>query len=264
MIRSVLGGMVLLAAGAVLLGSRPGERPDGLPDPQTTLGIDPVRVAIDPGHGGRDPGAEREGVREADLMLLLARDLAAAIDAAPGLTSLLLRSEDRFLRLEDRTGSARDGNADLFLSLHADSLKTDAASGASVYVLSATASDAATRLMVERHDRADIVPGADLAGEDDTLVETILDLARSRTDPRSEALQAALIDGMEAAGVPLNSNPAREAMLAVLMGPDLPSVLIETGFLSNPADLARLRSEQGRAELVEGIVAGLLAYLERR
>lgn len=216
-----------------------------------------LRVAIDPGHGGIDPGATRDGVREADLMLALARDLAAAIARTDGLEAVLTREADVFVPLQTRMSRARAAGADVFVSLHADALAMGHAAGASVYRLNAEGQGAASARMAERHGRGDLLAGLDLSGQDDTVAKILLDLARAQTGPQSARLQSALIAGFARAGARLNSRPAREGRLAVLMSSDFPSVLIEAGFLSNDADRAALQNAEGRAPLVAGIVLGL-------
>lgn len=214
-------------------------------------------VAIDPGHGGLDPGAEYGGVRESDLMLSLAQDLGAAIARTDGMRAVLTRSNDMFVPLQARLTIARAAGAEVFVSLHADALEYGQAAGASVYLLDPDTHDDATRRMAERHGRDDLVAGLDLDNQDDTIAKLLLEMARRKTSPQSARLQQSLIAGMAKTNARLNTRPARAAELAVLMAADFPSVLIEVGFLTNDADRAALQTAQGRAPIVAGIILGL-------
>ncbi len=216
-------------------------------------------VAIDPGHGGIDPGAERDGSGEARLMLALGLEVAEAV-ARAGMVPVLTRTEDVFVPLQDRMSLARAGGADVLLSLHADALEGDQASGASVYTLTEEAVDAASERVVERHGAGDLIAGLDLSGQDDTVATALLDLARLETAPRSERLAAVLAEALRASGAAVNGRPLRRAQFAVLAAADFPSVLLEAGFLSDEGDHARLSSPEGRAPIVAGIVAALLAW----
>lgn len=215
-------------------------------------------VAIDAGHGGIDPGAQRDGLREADLMLLLAAEITDTLNRIDGMQAVLTRSRDEFVPLNERMTIARAAGADVFVSLHADALEGDSVTtGASVYTLSQEAQDEASQRMAERHDRADLLAGLDLTGHDDTVATILMDLARLDTAPRSIALADEIVQGLRDTGARLNNNPRRSAMLAVLNAPDFPSVLIEVGFLSNQADREALRSPEGRARVAAGIVLAL-------
>jgi N-acetylmuramoyl-L-alanine amidase len=220
----------------------------------------PLVVVIDPGHGGIDPGAERGGMVEAQLMLLLARELEEALIRAGDMRVVSTRTADVFVPLAERMTIARAAGADVFLSLHADALELDAATGASVYTLSAQALDQASRRMAERHNRGDLLAGLDLSGQDDTVATILMDLARLETGPQSQRLADAVVAGLRGSGARVNSRPRREGPLAVLNAADFPSVLVEVGFLSSAADRERLGSAEGRAMIVAGIVAGLQAW----
>lgn len=228
------------------------------PTPAADDGI--LVVAVDPGHGGIDPGADREGLREAEVMLQLGLELAEAIDRTGGMHAVLTRRADVFVPLEERMTIARAAGADVLISLHADALEEGGAQGASVYTLSREAQDRASERMAERHDRGDLLAGLDLSGHDDQVATALMDLARLETAPRSLSLAAALVAGLERAGARMNSKPRREAMLAVLNAADFPSVLLETGFLSNGADRETLTTQAGRSQIVAGIVRGLQAW----
>ncbi len=218
-------------------------------------------VAIDPGHGGIDPGAEREGVVEAELMLAIGLELAEAVNRTGTMRAVLTREADVFVPLAERMTIARAAGAEVFLSLHADALEEfDAATGASIYTLSREAADSASLRMAERHGRDDLLTGLDLSGQDDTVATALMDLAWQDTRWSTDRLAEKLVAAMTEAGAAMNSRPRREGPLAVLNAPDFPSVLIEAGFLSSERDRARLTDPETRAPLVEGIVAGLAAW----
>ncbi len=214
-------------------------------------------VVLDPGHGGIDPGAEREGVNEADLMLVFAQEIAAELDAVPGVTVVLTRDADVFVPLFTRMSIARAVRADLFISLHADALEEDEARGASVYTLSQMGEDRAARQMVERHERGDLLAGVDLGAQTDRVATVLMDLARAKTGPVGERFADALAAAMRAEGVNLNSRPRRQGGFAVLSAADFPSVLLEAGFLSNARDRAVLATAAGRAPIVRAIAAAV-------
>ncbi len=219
----------------------------------------PVVVALDPGHGGIDPGAERDGVAEADLMLGFASELREVLIRA-GFEVVLTRDADVFVPLEMRQSLARAGGADVFLSLHADALAEGRASGATIYTLAQTASDIASEKLAERHDRADLLAGVDLSDQDDVVAGVLMDLARLETAPRSDRLADALVDGLKRNIGRLHKRPRLEAAFSVLKAADIPSVLIELGFLSSERDLANLVSPEWRAKAALGIRDALLAW----
>ncbi|MGB3246375.1 MAG: N-acetylmuramoyl-L-alanine amidase [Sulfitobacter sp.] len=216
-------------------------------------------VMIDPGHGGVDPGAERDDVTEKELMLSLGRALAESLRRA-GVTALLTRDDDVFVALETRVALAHRAGADVFLSLHADALSQGGAKGATVYTLSDEASDSATAHLAARHNRSDIIAGVDLTGSDDQVASVLLDLARQETEPRSAALAKSLVAGMTQAGGPMNRRPSRFAGFSVLKSADIPSVLIEVGFLSSKRDLANLRDPVWRAVMVDAMATAILGW----
>ncbi|SEF60110.1 N-acetylmuramoyl-L-alanine amidase [Jhaorihella thermophila] len=222
----------------------------------------PLRVVIDPGHGGIDPGAERGAIAEKALTLAFARQLREELLRDDRFEVVLTRDADYFVSLERRVEIAHQAGADVFLSIHADSLSEGLAHGATVHVLAHEASDAASARLAERHDRDDLLAGADLSGADDRVTDVLLDLARQETQPRTEALARALIDGMTQVGGPINRKPLRWAAFSVLKAADIPSVLIEIGFMSSPRDLKNLQDAEWRARLARGIRNGLIAWRE--
>lgn len=214
-------------------------------------------VMLDPGHGGIDPGAERDGHHEADLVLTFARELAEALTRAGGFAPVLTREADAFVSLEARIRLAHAAGADVFLSLHADALEGGGASGAAIYTLSDAASDAASAALAERHNRDDLVAGIDLTDHDDQIAGVLMDLARRQTEPRTGALAKALVAALTADGVRLHRRPVQQAAFSVLKAPDIPSVLIELGFLSNRRDLENLLDPDWRGRAARAITAAL-------
>ncbi|MEM6385811.1 MAG: N-acetylmuramoyl-L-alanine amidase [Pseudomonadota bacterium] len=220
-------------------------------------------IAIDPGHGGRDPGAEFAGIREADLVLEFAHRLRDTLLASGKFDVVLTRSDDSFLSLDERLTRAREAGADVLLSLHADALAdADAASGIVLYRLAESAHAAANLRLLERHSPDDQITGMDFSqtGEDVTL--TLLDLARQRTVPRTKSLSAALLSALKGKGLVVNSRPERTENFAVLKAADMPSLLIELGFLSTEADLKRMTSKKWQRVAAGGIRNGLILWTE--
>lgn len=231
--------------------------------PSTSGDPDAFTVVIDPGHGGVDPGAERGGVVEADLMLVMARELRDALRRATDFEVYLTREEDAFVSLPARAGLARQLRADAFVSLHADALEEGYAEGATIYTLAETATDAASALLAERHNRADIIAGVNLDGQDDEIARILLELARAETTPRSERLAVAFERALARGGARLNTNPRRAADFAVLRSADVPSVLVEVGFLSSEKDRIELQSPEKRGRIIQGLVEGLSRWAEQ-
>ncbi len=220
-----------------------------------------IRVMLDPGHGGVDPGAERGDVREKDLMLTFARELEEALLRAGGFDVSLTRTGDYFVSLERRIAMAHEVQADVFISLHADSLADGGAHGATVYTLSQEASDVASAKLAERHDRDELLSGVDLSTADDQVTAILLDLARQETTPRTGILAKSLVVGMGNQGGPMNRRPLRQAAFSVLKAADIPSVLIEIGFLSSPRDLENLQDPEWRRRMADGIRDGVQLWL---
>ncbi|UWQ82165.1 N-acetylmuramoyl-L-alanine amidase [Leisingera caerulea] len=220
----------------------------------------PLLVMLDPGHGGIDPGAETEVVVEKHLMLQFARELGEALLRSGQFTVMMTRDDDYFVSLERRIAMAHQAGADVFISLHADTISEGRAHGSTVYTLSKEASDAASAKLAERHLRGDLLSGTDLSQADDRVTSVMLDLARQETQPRSDALAAALIDGLRAQGKPINNRPLRSAGFSVLKSADIPSVLVEIGFLSSKRDLKNLVDADWRAKAARGILNGLITW----
>jgi N-acetylmuramoyl-L-alanine amidase len=223
-------------------------------------GEDPLVVVLDPGHGGIDPGAEADGVAEKDLVLRFARELKDVLLRAGGLEVILTRRDDSFVSLERRVAIAHQVQADIFMSLHADALSEGQAHGATVYTLSESASDEASRALAERHNRADMLAGVDLRGSDDVVADVLMDLARMETQPRAERLAEAVRLNLAEHDLALNSRPMRHAGFSVLKSPDIPSVLVELGFLSSVRDRENLRDDAWRARMAVALRDALAAW----
>ena len=176
---------------------------------------------------------------------------------------VLTRADDYFVSLERRIALAHRAAADVFISLHADALSEGQAHGATIYVLSNEASDVASRKLAERHDRDDLIAGVDLSGSDDQIADVLLDMARQETQPRTEALAQTLANGMAQQGGPMNRRPVRRASFSVLKAADIPSVLVELGFLSSPRDLKNLKNPEWRSTMARGIRQGLQAWRQQ-
>ncbi|MDT8327092.1 MAG: N-acetylmuramoyl-L-alanine amidase [Roseovarius sp.] len=263
--------VVLGAADAEAFAARAGT-PDlpgwDLPDPDGALvaparrvpGEGPLFVVLDPGHGGIDPGAQVGEVTEKDLMLQFALELKEVLLRDGRFDVVLTRDADEFVPLERRVALAHQGRADVFVSLHADALSGARAHGASVYTLSDSASDEASAALAERHNRADILAGIDLSGKDDVVADILIDLARQETQPRAERLAKAVLATLKAQELPLLSRPQRHAGFSVLKAPDIPSVLLELGFLSSPRDLENLSDPVWRARMAGALRDAMLVW----
>ncbi|NJM82443.1 MAG: N-acetylmuramoyl-L-alanine amidase [Tabrizicola sp.] len=234
--------------------------PSQMPEP-AVRGNGQIVVVLDPGHGGIDPGAERGDLTEAGLMLTFARELKEHLLRDGRFSVVMTREEDVFVPLEARVSIARAAEADVFLSLHADALAEGEAQGATVYTLSAEASDEAAAALAERHDRDDLLAGVDLSGQDDLVAEILMDMARTETDPRTRRLAEAVMATIKAAELRIHRNPVQSAGFSVLKSPDIPSVLLEVGFLSSSRDLKRLNDPEWRARMAEAIRLGLIEWV---
>ncbi|MCB6177176.1 N-acetylmuramoyl-L-alanine amidase [Rhodobacter sp. Har01] len=230
--------------------------------PPVARGEGPVVVVLDPGHGGIDPGAERDGEKEAELMLTFARELKDLLSRDGRFRVVMTRDDDVFVPLETRISIARAAGAQIFISLHADALAEGEAQGATIYTLSEEASDEASAALAERHDRDDLLAGVDLSAQDDVVATVLMDMARTETAPRVARLAKALVVSIKAAGVKMHRHPHQEAGFSVLKSPDIPSILVEVGFLSSARDLKRLTDKDWRAKMAEALRQGLVTWSE--
>ena len=219
-----------------------------------------VIIAVDAGHGGEDPGAiGHAGTREKDVTLAIARALAKALNAEPGMHAVLTRDRDEFLELHDRIGRARRARADMFISVHADSIRDRSVSGASVYVLSVHgASSEAARWLAERENAADLVGGA--RPEDKGSLEPVLiDETQNQIIGVSATAAERVVAALEGVGE-LRKPQVQHAGFVVLKSREIPSMLIETAYISNPQEERRLRDTSHQAQLAEAIASGVRTY----
>lgn len=218
-------------------------------------------IVIDPGHGGVDNGAIGEnGVKEKDVNLAAAKSLRRSLEAVPGIRVVLTREDDRFIALGERTAFAQKEDADLFISLHADSIRYHGLRGATIYTLSNRASDALSREIVENENAADQYGAPELAAEAPEVFDILLDLTRRETVGYSEHFASALLKNFKEAGIRLINNPKRSAGFRVLKAPDVPSVLVEMGFLSNEKDAELLMSEAWREKMMGTLAQSIIGF----
>jgi N-acetylmuramoyl-L-alanine amidase len=221
-------------------------------------------VVIDPGHGGEDPGAlGRRGSREKDVTLGIARRLKALVDAEPDMRALLTRDGDYYLSLQARVDKARRVRADLFVSIHADAFIRPHARGSSVFALSERrATSEAARWLANRENDADLIGGVNLDVKDRHLAQTLLDLSQTATIDHSLRLGNAVLRKLGAVNT-LHKPQVEQASFAVLKAPDIPSILVETAFISNPEEEKRLNDEQYQQRLARAILDGIRDYFAK-
>jgi N-acetylmuramoyl-L-alanine amidase len=225
-----------------------------------------IVVAIDAGHGGDDPGALGPNrVREKDVVLAIARRLDALFDEAPGFRGELLRTGDYYVPLRRRTELAREHRADLFISVHADAFKNARPRGASVFALSPRgATSEMARWLAESENQSDLiggVGGVSLADKDPVLAEVLLDLSMTGSQSASLDLGERVLASL-GSGIRLHSHQVHQAGFAVLKSPDIPSILVETGFISNPQEARQLADAAYQARVARAIYNGARAHLE--
>jgi len=222
-------------------------------------------VVIDAGHGGHDPGAinQQNGKREKDVTLAIARAIRDELVKAGRVRVALTRDDDRFLVLQERYGIARKLNADLFISVHADSAENDTARGATVYTLSETASDREAARLAARENKADIINGVNLGGQSSDVSSILIDLTQRESMNISSGF-ARLLQREASPYVPFRSAYHRFASLMVLKAPDTPSVLFETGYISNLEDAAFLSSKDGQSRIARGVARAIEVHFARK
>jgi N-acetylmuramoyl-L-alanine amidase len=252
---------VMVAAAAVAAPPVPPPIPPARSKPKTETRR---LIALDPGHGGADPGAiSVSGTYEKNITLAVARILRTELEATGRYRVLLTRTDDVFIRLRDRVAFARDAGADLFMSLHADSIDSREMRGMSVYSLSDKASDREAATLAARENRADALGGVDLGAENDEVASILIDLAQR--DSRNQSRRFAnLLVGHMSGPFTLVPRPHRSAGFAVLTAPDVPSVLLEMGYLSSPKDALLLERSDHRKRLARSIVKSIDAYFAAR
>ncbi|WP_247877864.1 N-acetylmuramoyl-L-alanine amidase [Azospirillum sp. TSO22-1] len=237
--------------------------PAAPPAPSPPRGPEKPLIVLDPGHGGEDPGAVGVGgVFEKDITLAVARELRRQLEATGRYRVMLTRDKDVFIRLRERVGMARDVGADLFLSLHADSIATGSIRGLSIYTLSDKASDREAEMLAAKENRADAIAGLDLSGENDLVASILIDLAQRDTMNHSKRFAKAVLESVRHDITLLPSKPHRQAGFAVLTAPDVPSVLVEMGYLSSPQDANQLKSPQHRERLARGVTRAVDSYFK--
>src|SRR5206468_554423 len=223
-----------------------------------------IVVAIDPGHGGEDPGAiGRRGTYEKNVVLAIARKLKTILDAEPNMRAMLTRDDDYFVPLAARVQKARRVQADLFISIHADAFRESQARGSSVFALSEHgATSAAARWLAQKENAADLIGGVNLTAKDPLLARTLLDLSQTAQINDSLKVGQHVLDGIGTHSA-LHRATVEQAGFAVLKAPDIPSILIETAFISNPEEEQKLRSERYQQKFAESIAAGVKRYFAR-
>jgi N-acetylmuramoyl-L-alanine amidase len=223
-----------------------------------------VTVVIDPGHGGEDPGAiGRRGTQEKSVTLAIARRLKARIDKEEGMRCYLTRDDDYYVPLQQRVQRARRVQADLFISVHADAFNRPNVRGSSVFALSEHgATSAAARWLAQRENAADLIGGVNLGVKDPILARTLLDLSQTATINDSMKLGKAVLDEIGEVNA-LHKAYVEQAGFAVLKAPDIPSILVETAFISNPEEEKRLRDERYQEKIASSIVDGVKRYFAR-
>jgi N-acetylmuramoyl-L-alanine amidase len=246
-------------------GDRPARPLAGAPD-RRDRSVTPGRpiVVIDPGHGGIDSGATGEdGMREKDVTLEFGLELARVLKESGKLEPILTRDGDAFLSLAERVQVAQHHQAALFISIHADSVRQDYVRGATIYTLSDEASDALAAALADRENRSDILAGLALEDAPDDVANILFDLALQETKNLSVRFAKALVEDMDGV-MPLNSNPWRRAAFRVLKAPDVPSVLLELGYLSNPEDEDLFHSQDWPAEEAQAVADAIEAFFGGR
>ncbi len=237
--------------------------PAPTPKVKVPNGARAIVVAVDAGHGGEDVGAiGPSGAYEKDIVLAIARELVALIDREEGMRGVLVREGDYYIGLRQRMAAAREARADLFVSIHADAFRDRRVRGSSVYVLSQRgASSEAARWLAENENASDLIGGVTLDDKDDVLKSVLLDLSQTASLDASIDAANAVLGALKGVGK-VHKRGVQHAGFVVLKSPDIPSLLVETGFISNPAEERRLRSKKFRHQLVAAMFSGIVTYFE--
>lgn len=222
-----------------------------------------ILVLIDAGHGGEDPGALGKTSREKDVVLAIAKRLKNQIDRTPGLKAVLTRTGDYYISLRRRTRIAREEQADIFISIHADAFKNSKARGASVYALSQRgASSETARWLANKENSSDLVGGVSLADKDNLLAGVLLDLSMSKTVSESISFGREVLEELQKIG-PVHSKRVEQAGFVVLKSPDIPSILIETAYITNPVEEKQLKTPVHQEKIASAVVRGIQRYLAK-
>lgn len=259
--RAFLGGAagLLTADLARAATPRPDLRPPALPRPQGPARIVPL-VMLDPGHGGKDPGAiGYTGTYEKHVAFAAAAELKRQMDAAGRVRSVMTRQRDVFIPLEDRVAIAQRAGAALFVSMHADAVGDHSVRGASIYTLADAASDAQTAALARRENSADRFAGPAFRDQPPEVARILASLVRQETRNGSAKMQHTLVGALDQ-NLPMLQNPARHASFMVLKAADIPSVLVEMGFMSNPQDEALLRQPGHRSIIATAMMRAVDAF----
>lgn len=221
-------------------------------------------IALDPGHGGEDPGAiGPTGLKEKDVVLQIAHQLRERLQAIPGMKIMMTRDADFFVPLHERVNKARRVRADLFISIHADAFLRPEARGASVFALSESgATSAAARWMAQKENASDVVGGINIKVRDQSVMRTLLDMSTAVQIKESKRLGAEMLSHIGKVGQ-LHKGQVEQAGFAVLKAPDIPSVLVETAFISNPQEEQLLKDASYQNKLVEALTSGIQRYLNK-
>ncbi|MFN0263334.1 N-acetylmuramoyl-L-alanine amidase [Tepidamorphus sp. 3E244] len=220
-------------------------------------------IVVDAGHGGVDPGAKgKSGTLEKDIVLAVAKKFAESLELTGRYRVTMTREDDTFVRLGDRVQIAREAEASLLISIHADAIRYAGISGATVYTRSDKASDRASQMLADRENRADLIAGVDLSEESDEVAGILFDLARRETRHFSTLFGKGLVDQFRGK-VKLIKNPLRSARFHVLGAPDVPSVLVEIGYLTNERDEKVMKSDEWREKVVGAMVESVNNYFGR-
>lgn len=243
-------------------GERAVEEPVNMPEPPVQKRD--IVVAIDPGHGGKDPGASSYGVLEKDVVLQISKKIAARFQSEPGFRAILTRSDDRFIRLSDRPKLAREAGADFFVSIHADSFpKNRSVQGSGVYALSLRgANSELSRWLQNQENAADLAGGVDLGDVDEETRQVLLNMSMDSAIRISMQAGEGLLTNLSRVGR-VHKKELGLANFVVLRSPDIPSLLVETGFLSNQQDAKRLSNSREQDRIAEAVYLGIRAYFER-
>jgi len=220
-----------------------------------------IVIAIDAGHGGEDPGARgANGSHEKDVTLMIAKKLKEKVDNEPNMRAVLTRDSDFFIPLHGRVVKARNMQADLFVSIHADAFTNQSAKGSSVFALSERgATSASARYLAKKENESDLIGGVSLDDKDPVLARTLLDLSQTATINDSLKLGKAVLTQIGSINA-LHTSRVEQAAFAVLKSPDIPSILVETAFISNPDEERRLNDVEYQNKLVASILAGIKKY----
>src|SRR5712664_68319 len=239
------------------------EKPDSLPADKPKVAR-LATIVIDPGHGGEDPGAiGRRGSREKNITLTIARRLKALVDGEPNMRAVLTREGDYFLPLDVRVEKARQLKADLFVSIHADAFVRPHARGSSVFALSdRRATSELARILAKKENESDLIGGVNLAGKDDYLKRTIIDLSQTATIDYSLRLGDSVLQRLGSVNE-LHKPRVEQASFAVLKSPSVPSILVETAFISNPQEEKRLNDQAYQEKLARAILEGIRDYIAK-